>query len=300
MAGCGGKKPYAIDGIAEGLGTQNVTAIYYDGTALKESTTNAVDSKFHIEGLSEEPVVIELYDKLRNRIGCVVARNGEKITVKFKVSDRNYMEATGNDLSAMLADFLVKNGGNLNEAIERQMVSAPGEALTALLAGYYYNVNADACRADSLLRMISDKSGLGDVMIRSKVEQAARIAAAPARVDTMRLFSNADSLVDFAPSAKTRTLYIFADIYTIPDSIVEYADSMAKEMRVASVRLSIDTFGWHKDVARFSKEVRHLWAPGGVANSQLRGLNIPQIPYYIVTDTAANQIYRGNTLPAIE
>lgn len=70
----------------------------------------------------------------------------------------------------------------------------------------------------------------------------------------MRLMSSADSLTSYEPSVKTNTLYIFTDIYSIPDSIVEYADSVAKDMKVASVRLSIDSFGWHKDAARFSKK----------------------------------------------
>ena len=99
---CGGKKPYRIDGTVEGLGTQNITAIYHDGTSLRTMTTNAVNSTFHIEGSSEQPVIIELYDNQRQRIGCVAARNGEEIKVKFKAADRSFMEATGDELSAAL------------------------------------------------------------------------------------------------------------------------------------------------------------------------------------------------------
>lgn len=298
--GCGGKKSYKIDGTVEGLGTQNLTVIYHDGNALREFTTNAVDSKFHIEGMSDEPVAIELYDNKGNRIGCVVARNGEEISVKYKVSDRNYMEAKGNKLSAALAEFLQKNGNDLNSAIEHRLTSTAADELSELLAGYYYDINANAQSADSLLRLADSESHIGDVMLRYKSEIAARLSAAPAKIERMRLLSSADSLTNYEPSAKTNTLYIFTDIYSIPDSIVEYADSVAKDMKVASVRLAIDSFGWHKDTARFSKKVTHLWAPGGVADSALRSLDIPRVPFFIVADTTGAQIYRGSLLPPLK
>lgn len=298
--GCGGKKPYRIDGTVEGLGTQNLTVIYHDGNALKVFTTNAVDSKFHIEGMADEPVAIELYDNQRNRIGCVVARNGEEITVKYKVGDRNYMEAKGNKLSAELAEFLQKNGNNLNSAIERRLTTMVADELSELLAGYYYDINADASRADSLLRLADSESRIGDVMLQYKGEMASRLASAPVKIESMRLLSTADSMMSYKPSTKTNTLYIFTDIYAMPDSIVEYADSVAKDIQVASIRLSTDSFGWHKDAARFSKRVTHLWAPGGVADSELRRLNIPQVPYFVVADSTGAQIYRGNTLPSPE
>lgn len=98
LLGCGGKKPYRIDGTIEGLGTQNVTAIYHDGTSLKSVTTNAVNSAFHIEGSSEQPVIIELYDNQRHRIGCIAAKNGEEIKVKFKTGDPYFMERRATSL----------------------------------------------------------------------------------------------------------------------------------------------------------------------------------------------------------
>ncbi len=296
---CGGKKPYRIDGTVEGLGTQNITAIYHDGTSLRTMTTNAVNSTFHIEGSSEQPVIIELYDNQRQRIGCVAARNGEEIKVKFKAADRSFMEATGDELSAALGEFLKKNAKGLNNAIERQIATAPSAELSALLAGYYYDINEDAVRADSILSLIDNNAVMSNAMLRSKAEIAARMAETPDSVPVLELYSWNDTVVRFEPSKKTATLYIFTDAHRMPDSIVDFADSLARDIRVASVRMSIDSFGWHNDCRRFSKKVEHLWALGGVNNAVLRVLNIPRLPYFVVADTASRLTYRGTTLPVI-
>lgn len=298
--GCGGKKHYIIDGTVEGLGTQNVTAIYHDGTSLRTATTNAVNSAFHLEGEAEEQVIIELYDNQRQRIGCVAAKNGEEIKVKFKAGDRYFMESSGNGLSESLGEFLKKNANGLNDAIERQVASAPDAELSALLAGYYYDIDENAVRADSILSLFDNNVIMSNAMLRSKAEFAARMAETPDSVPALRLYSWNDTVVKFEPSKKTETLYIFTDVHTMPDSIVDYADSLARDIRVASIRMSIDSFGWHNDCRRFSKKVEHLWALGGVANAQLRVFNIPKLPYFVVADSASRQIYRGSTLPVLE
>lgn len=299
LSACSGKKPYKITGTVEGLGTQNITAIYLDGASLKEVTTNAVNSEFHFEGSTESPRVIELYDKLRNRIGCLVVSNGEEVKVKFKAGQPLFMEVTGNELSASLASFLGKNADNLNAAIEQRIATIPSDELSSLLATYYYDINLNRESADSILSLLGDDIISSNPLLLAKKQTAVRLAAPSAPVDTLRLFASTDTIVKYAPSAKTNTLLIFNDFHTIPDSIVDYADSLARDIRVATVRLSIDTFGWHNDVRRFAKGVDHLWALGGVANKQLRGFDLPRIPYFVVVDTAGTQIYRGTSLPVL-
>lgn len=299
LTACGSKKPYKISGTVEGLGTQNITAIYFDGTSLKEVSTNSVNSEFHLEGSSDTPRVMELYDKQRNRIGCLIVKNGEELTVKFKAGDPYFMEVTGNELSASLAAFLKKNADSLNVAIEQRIAASPGDELSSILATYFYDINLNRQGADSLLSLLNGNNMAINPLLRAKMETAARLAVKTADVDTLRLFSSADSIVRYAPSEKTNTLFIFTDIHTIPDSIVEYADSLARDIRVATVRLAIDTFGWHKETQRFSKKVDHLWALGSVANEELRCFDIPRVPYFVVVDTTATQIYRGSSLPVL-
>ena len=296
-SGCGGNKPYKIDGVIEGIGTQNITAIYHDGTALKVANTNAVNSAFHLEGIAEQPVVIEFFNNQRQRIGCVAARNGEEITVKFKVSDPYFIEASGNELTASLAEFLKKNSASLNDAIYRQISNAPDADLSVLLATYYYDINPNPLKADSLFMLFDNKTIAANALLQSKAEIAARLAKSPGPMPVLALFSNSDTITDFAPSTDKNTLYIFTDANKMPDSIVAFADSMARELRVASIRLSLDSFGWHNDCRRFSKKVVHLWALGGVANPQLKEFNLPRVPFFIIADTTAHAIYRGSSMP---
>lgn len=294
---CGGKKTYKIEGTVEGLGTRNITALYFDGSSFREIQSNAVNSRFTIEGSAEAPVIIEFYDKERNRLGCLVAQNGDDIKVKFKVNDPCFMEVTGNELSTSLATFLTGNRKNLNEAIERRLASTPNDDLSAILAAYYYDISASPARADSLLANVSAVTPSFNALLDSRRMVASRLGAAPAKVSEMKLFYSADTLVTYAPASATNTLFIFTDLHSMPDSILAYADSLARDIRVATIRLNTDTFGWHRDAARFSKKVDHLWAVGGVANPQLKQFDIPRVPYFVVTDSAGNQIYRGHRLP---
>lgn len=294
---CGGKKPYKIDGTVEGLGTQNVTAVFYDGQCIREITTNAVNSKFHIEGNAEQPVVMELYDKQRNRIGCLVAQNGNEIAVKYKAGDPSFMEASGNELSAGLASFLKQNGKNLNAAIEKSIATSPASDLTAILAGYYYDINGDAARADSLLALVKVNTPTLAYILESRREIASRMGAKPEKISEVRMYSSNDTVIVYEPSAEKSTLFLFSDDNKMPDSIINYIDSVAKEYRIAAVRMSVDSFGWGRERARFPKDVDHFWTVGGVANENLRQFNIPRLPYFVVVDTASNQIYRGSSLP---
>lgn len=296
---CGGRKSYKIDGTVEGLGTQNLTVIYHDGSALREVSTNAVNSAFHIEGMAEAPVVVEVYNNQSRRIGCVVAENGDEIKVKFKAGDPLFMEAEGNETSELLGAFLTNNSKSLNDAIEKQIMMNPAAELSVVLAGYYYNVGEDVVRADSILSLFDYATITNTPILRSKAEIASRLSRGGQSVEPLELYSSNDSIERFEPSTKTNTLYMFTDIHTMPDSILHFADSLARDIEVAMIRLSVDTFGWHKDVRRFSKKVKHFWALGGAADARLECFNIPSSPYFVVADTIANQIYRGTTLPVL-
>ena len=296
---CGGKKPYKIDGTVEGLGTQNLTVIYHDGTALREMSTNAVNSAFHIEGMAEVPVVVEVYNNQNRRIGCIGAENGDEVNVKFKAGDPLFMEAEGNETSELLGEFLKKNSKSLNSAIEKQIMVEPAAELSVVLAGYYYNIGEDVVRADSILSLFDYATVTNTPILRSKAETASRLSGGGQTVVPLELYSTNDSIERFEPSTKTNTLYVFTDIHTMPDSILHFADSMARDIEVAMIRLSVDTFGWHKDARRFSKKVKHFWALGGAADARLECFNIPSVPYFVVADTIANQIYRGSKFPVL-
>lgn len=294
-ASCGGKKSYKIEGTVEGLGTQNITVIYYDGEALRQTTTTAVDSKFQLEGSVPQPVVMEFYDNQRTRLGCLVIENGDEVAVTYKVNAPTDIAVKGNKLSEELATFLSANGKSLNTAIEKRIAELPEDNLTALLASYYYDITVNPARADSLLATLIAPDNFLPFNY-GKQEHAHRLKAVENKLEDMRIYSR-DSLTTFSPSKDKNTLYIFTDSYTIPDSITHFADSVVKEMRVAVIRLSMDTFGWRREAARFDKNVEHLWAVGGISNPELRQFDLPRVPYFIVTDTASLQTYRSSSLP---
>lgn len=292
---CGGKKSYRIEGTVEGLGTQNITVIYYDGEALRQVTTTAVDSKFQLEGSVPQPVVMEFYDNQRTRLGCLVIENGDEVSVTYKVNAPTDITVKGNKLSEELAAFLSTNSKSLNSAIEKRIAGLPDDNLTAILASYYYDISVNPSKADSLLATVNAPVTFLPFNY-GKQEHAHRLKAADNKIENMRIYSR-DSLITFAPAKDKSTLFIFTDSYSIPDSITEFADSMVKEMRVAVIRLSMDTFGWSREAARFDKKVEHLWAVGGISNPELRQFDLPRVPYFIVTDTACLQTCRGSSLP---
>lgn len=295
VGACGSKPPYKIDGTVEGLGTQNIFAIYHDGNSMKEVMTNAVDSRFHLEGRSPQPLVIELYNNRRHRIGCIVAQDGDEIDVTFKAADPQYISVKGNEISEALAAFLTKNAGNLNEAIQRQLQSSPDDALSSILAAYYYDTSIDPAGADSLLTALTP-SPAAYAMLQSKMEQTHRLAQGNNDIGVVEFLASSGKMEKISPSKTSNTLYMFNDAYSVADSIIAKADSIARKCNVVYIRTAVDTFGWYRESHRFSNKIKHLWGLGGAANPQLRDFNIPHIPFYVMVDTAGHQISRSTSL----
>jgi hypothetical protein len=68
-----------------------------------------------------------------------------------------------------------------------------------------------------------------------------------------------------------------------------------RRFKVLDVSMAPDTLDW-KRTAIDTLAWTQVWAPGGVANPQFDNLNIPRLPYYILTDSTGRQVYRGSQL----
>lgn len=285
----------------EGLGTQNVRIIYTDDKAVNTATVTAIDSKFNFEAVATEETLFEIYSNARTLLGRFVATNGDNISLTLKASDPTYMKISGNKTSEQLARFLSENNGktDLNDAIARQVEKNPEQMLSAILMTFYYDFSGDTGEGARLTDMLTARTSFS-ALTRGNSRMLARLAEPQEKVGPIRLVSQADTARTFMPDTLRPTLIWFDDGSAgINDSICESLDSIGTgRFKAAHILVSTDTFGWRRSTSKLPKAVNRLFAPGGIASPGIYPLVITDLPFFIVTDTAAAQIYRGCSIHA--
>ena len=66
-------------------------------------------------------------------------------------------------------------------------------------------------------------------------------------------------------------------------------------MAVVDLWLDADTLMWNRAFRSDTIPWQQAWVPGSVAGSAMAPLGIPTLPYFIVTDTAGRQLWRGTS-----
>lgn len=297
---CGGDNPMRAEVTIEGLGTQNVRVIYADDRAVNSATVTVIDSKFSFEAQSPEETVFEIYSNSRALLGRFAGKNGDNIELTLKLSDPAYMKVSGNKTSEELAGFLSSNSGrDLNDAIARQVSENPGGMLSAILMTYYFDFSGDPGEGAMLTDMLTAKTPFRS-FTQGNRRMLSRLEEPQGKVEPMVLFNMADTVEVFEPDSVRPTLLWFdSKDKAIGDSIAERLDSIGmKRFLAAHILISSDTFGWRRSMSPLPKQVRRLYAPGGIASPDLYRLSITGLPFFIVTDSIAEQVYRGKSLDA--
>lgn len=297
LQGCTSKDNFTVNGEIEGLGTQNIRLVYYEGGSLRERVVPVVDSKFELEGTTpDEETIYEIFSSDRNRLGVFAARNGEEISLKLVAGKPGKINIKGNATTAELVNFIGKNySSGFNDAIAAQARKNPGTVLSDILLAYFYDASANPDEALELLSAVKLPSAV--YMVQGKVDMLR--APEPVVPDSLRLRSLDGPVVNYALTDSTR--FTFIGFETPPDSaekIDARFDSINfKHSRAALVRMAADSFGLRTASGLHPAELTHFWAPGLFAEPALQQCKLPSLPYYLVTDTLGVVVYRGDSLP---
>ena len=111
-----------------------------------------------------------------------------------------------------------------------------------------------------------------------------------------------DTVIRFVPSMQSYSLLAFVG-RSKPDSIRrilrEFQKTLDKKrFREAEFTVMSDSATWAASIRRDSAKWVQAWLPGGVAHTAVRNLQVPYVPFFIVTDSLGRQLYRGGSVSA--
>lgn len=302
---------FHVDGTIAGVTRQNLRAVYYADGAMRMVPVMVEGGKFSFDGRSADPAMVELYTSDRSLLGRFVAANGDKINCSFDRADPWNVTIEGNDLSDRWASFIRKNAAILGSGSQSDV--------NALVAGYVDGHAADPLSSLLLLTLYdsrSDPRGAADLLDKTDPDYrprslmegyehllaAANDSAVRAPVKTLRVYGVRDSMTTVSPSRTGVTLIsLSTSVSGRSDSIVRRFRALSKgatgrRLSIVDLSLDTDTAAWRASIAADTARWFQGWLPGGLGSSAVGTLGVSSVPFFIVTDSAGRQLYRGAAL----
>ena len=308
MPACGGADSFKVQGQVEGSPSMNMYVRYYGNDKVMSGVTLVQNGAFSFEGYSKNPTIVEIVDNEGKVMGRFVAENGDELTLNLNRNNPYLIEATGTQANEEWSEFKRANADTLlrgtnasvNALVEKYIASNPDNVVSALIFATHYDASIDPLRADSVSLTIGEE--VRGRFLDNFVTVSSRLINADsyAKVDTLRYRPfERDTVNYFLPGKHKASLLVFsAERKQREDSLVPHLKKIVKDKKVyvLDIMLSPDTGTWKRTVALDSIGCDRGWAPGGIFARGVDKLALPQLPYFIVVDSAGVQRYRGGSV----
>lgn len=312
LSACGHSDSFRIDGELTDGSTINLRIIYYSDGAVVTGITASKEGKFVYEGHVSNPALIEIYDNDYRLFGRMVASPGEDLRVKLNPANPYIIEIKGNDTSREWGEFLNTNAELLNsnkidarnDLVAKYVKDNPQSRVSELILATEFDASRPGGEllVDSLLNLIDPavrEKGFSVPFAMIVERVGARAAAEKVMPIPYRKQGNDTGI--FKPSAKPYNLIVFSDDCSGRDTICKelrklMATSPRSRFDVIELSMDIDTVVWNRSIKTDSATWSQGWVAGAISAQSVDKLGLPSIPYYIVSDSAGRQLWRGNSI----
>lgn len=304
---CGNSDTFTVSGSIAGNPSMNLRVIYYTDGKVFTGVTAVRDGDFAFEGTAPEDALVELYDNEYRLITRLVARNGDEIKVDFDPRDRSKLQIKGNPAAERWAEFSRKtadaDAAARNAAVEAYVTANTGDPVSAMLVMTEYDCRTgSASIADSLLTLLAPEARATDI--------TAGYNAMLDHLNSTTSRSTVSTIPYLAPGGRTKVFNPRrADISLIAvsrrgderDSIVAVLRKLhnhktKQHLELLDLSIDPDTVTWSVGLRRDSVKWTAGWVAGSISGLALDRLGVPAVPYFIVTDSAGRQLWRGTEI----
>lgn len=303
LCACTNNEQFRVNGTIAGKTTMNLRISYYSDGGLHTIVTAARDGEFEFFGASRQPTVVEICDYDHRPLSRLYAANGETFEVFIDKDNPANNKVSGNDVSERWSRVVADNADNFagdkagaNDAVASYIAAHPDDIISTLLLITAYDASANPAMADSLLSSIDPQArpsaltdGFNFLMQRLVTDNATDTISAIT-------FVNDNKARQFTPAGNAASLLAFTDDddrdYDMLAERIEQAAKKKKSIAYYDLRTNPSRQSFEEDT--FVRVTGRL--PGGVAAKDVFTLGIPAVPFYIVTDSAGIQHYRGKAL----
>lgn len=310
LTACGSDEEFVIDCEIKGIGEKGVEMFYAD-RSLHKVSFHPKNDKVTLKGASVEPTLVEVFTLDGELLFSCVARNGEELEVKMDLARPGIARIKGNEDSERYNRFLADNDSllrtgspeRINALIADEVLANPSAISSAMLLATKFNARGHELQADSLINAITPEArpvgviGGFSELVGEQVSQSAR-----GTVRSITLRAAPDTVVRYIPSMQSYSLLAFVG-RSKADSVRTVLRDFKKKLhkkRFTELEMTVmaDSASWAGSIRRDSAKWVQAWLPGGVANPAVRSLQVPYVPFFIVTDSLGHQLYRGGSVSA--
>lgn len=291
ISSCGEKNTFTVEAKIDGVGTQNLTAIWRsapDG-ALSIQEVTAVGNQFSFSGKTPEPTLIEIYTGQGAVLLRLMAAGDDRIRLSGSGSDPH---VSGSEIGERFAEALARihEDSDANTSIKNYIEANPADVVSAALLISEFDARSHGPLADSLFNSIDSLARPGWltsdwISSLTSTETALRHDS----IDGFRAFlTDADTIVTvsgahryvFTQNASQRTARVL-------DSLRSWAaEKDAPEL--LDVYLGHDRISWRAVIESDSAEWIRMMVPGGPA--QITPLVAMKLPVSVTTDSTGRII----------
>lgn len=311
-SGCSKQRFFKIKGEITGLGAQTVSMLYYAGGGLQRATVYGDGAGgFEIRGESANPTLAVLTLGDGTVLANLVVENGNNLSLKGSLEHPMAIAVKGSGVSSDIAKWQAQNemllqsgdAAAINACVKEFVEQNKGSLAATAVLVTHFRIPGNEILADSLMTIIKPDSRPGAVVQNFSSVLAHQISSKTlATVKPMLLSTVTDSAYYFVPTSHTVSLISFLpDKRLCRDSIVPLLRSLrsrysGKKLVIIEISSSLDSTQWRRSVSADSAKWVQSWAPASVSGAAVRALSVPQVPYFIVTDSAGNQLLRTHSV----
>ena len=306
---------FVITGEISKLGTQNIRIIYTSNNTVNSLWVPAVEGKFSIEGNAPDITVVDISNQQKGHIAHIAVENGDKIELKGDMKDLYGIKVSGNKTnekwSGFINDrkeiFIKGNSSIIDIEIEKFIRENKGNIVSTLLLMNDYTSLENTKHTDSLLSLIDEKAKPESLLTGYKGIINNDMTNVPKKtITSFILYNKTDSLESFIPGlSKLSLLYFWNSENENRGIIMKELKRLSQkyrksELQIADITLDNDSAIWKKRIKNDSVQWKQFWALGGRMNNVLYRMDVRFAPYFIITDSVGNPLYRGKSFEEVE
>lgn len=306
---CGHPDSFRIEGEIEGNPTMNLRVVYAGDGGAQSAVTASREGKFHFDGRASRPAVVEIFDNDYRIIGRTIAVNGRDIHLRLNRENPYDIEAGGYEPAERWAEWTRTRADSLRNAspalrnamIARYVEAHPSDITAALLLLTEFDSSGEhAAEAARLWALLPDEARPA-ALTSAYAAMLDRVTSASSRepIAAIPYMKRGGKTEIFKPSRQRLSLIAVTGPVESRDTLVA---GLARAVRhrapgrfeVIELSLVPDTVEWRRSVASDTVKWTQGWIAGGISAGAVGRLGLPETPYYILTDSAGTQLWRGS------
>lgn len=291
---------FTIEGQIDGTPDRAITIAYNgDNGNVIERVMLTEGNQFNFKGDSDDYTLLWIWDTQGQLIAQMVVRDGDQLTVKSDGLRLPTLDITGNDITRQWMKFRKDNintfdssdNDAIDRLIEQQIAQHPDQLLSTVLLVAEYSKLTDTEQVNKLLQSLQPDVRPQNLVstIEYVIEQHKRNSGVIGQLTLVRHDKGIDDLkVRDYPSVLLFWSRGDDNHKACIDSMRTWSRRLHDRMQFADIMVDTDTIRWANFIKRDSLACSHWWAPGGMMDAMLQGINIDHTPLIIVTDSTGH------------